>query len=83
MTARTAEKLDRIAAYATGPEIHLLRVADGRDRMLRTEPAVGPVDAQLEPSGLFYSYNLVHARKPGRVSFVPRARLAQLFAPSG
>jgi Tol biopolymer transport system component len=64
-------------AYVSGATIHLLRVADARDRVLRTPPAVEPIDAQLEPSGLFYSYNARHSRDPGRVSFLPRTRLTR------
>jgi len=33
------------------------------------------VDAQIEASGLFYSYNYQSGRAPGRVVFVPFARV--------
>jgi len=54
--------------------VHVLRLADGR-RTRFTAPIVGiahenpaPVVAQIEPSGLFYSYQV---RSTGRVRFVP------------
>jgi Tol biopolymer transport system component len=51
----------------------LLSLDDGRSRTLR--PGAGPVFADLEPQGLYYSYSTQDGS--GRVVFVPRS---QLFA---
>jgi hypothetical protein len=62
------------ALYTAGPSIHVLRLSDGRDRVLRA--VRGLVDAQLEPSGLFYAFDKPGGGvKPGRVTFVPAAAL--------
>ena len=45
----------------------MLRLSDGREKVF-VAPAVFPVQAQLEPSGLFYAYPM---RYEGRVRFVP------------
>ncbi len=64
-----------VAVYTVGPAIHLLRLSDGRDRLLAT--VKGLVQAQLEPGGLFYGFNVPGGGpKAGRVSFVPAARLS-------
>jgi Tol biopolymer transport system component len=47
----------------------LLRLQDGRSRTLT--PGRGPVFADLEPAGLFYSYRTPSGG--GRVAFLPRA----------
>jgi hypothetical protein len=53
--------------------IHLTRRADGASRTVR--PPGGAIDAELEGAGLYYGYNVPHAARPGRVVFVPLARL--------
>lgn len=63
-----------VAAYVTSSDVHLLRLADGRDAVV-TPPGGGPLHAQLETSGLFYSYAVSDAIRPGRVAFVPWAAL--------
>ena len=64
---RLADLQGDLAVYVAGREVHVLRVTDGRDVVVR-RPAVGPVHAQLESTGLFYS--------SGRnVNFVPRSEL--------
>jgi TolB protein len=60
-----------LAVYATGGAIHLLRLTDGRDRALAIPGAAPPLDAQLEPRGLFVSWNRMYARRPGRLGYVP------------
>jgi hypothetical protein len=55
-----------------GGTIVLRRSADGR------VARIGPralADADLEPAGLFYAYNLRRNARPGRLAFVPFARL--------
>jgi hypothetical protein len=58
--------------YIVGRVVHVLRLADGRQKGFTTVPGSHAV-AQLEPSGLFYS-GLVYSysgRHEGRVRFVP------------
>lgn len=63
------------AVYVAAGAIHLLRLADGRDRVVAT--VKGLVEAELEPAGLFYAWNDPKAKgdKPGRVTFVPSGSL--------
>jgi hypothetical protein len=61
---------DGIAVYVSGTQVHLLRLSDGHEAVI-TVPGDGPVLAQLEPSGLFYSYTADDPKYPGRVAFVP------------
>jgi hypothetical protein len=64
---RLADLQGQLALYVRGREVHVLRVSDGKDVVIR-RAAVGPVHAQLEPSGLTYS--------AGRgVYFIPRPEL--------
>src|SRR5205807_1186052 len=68
-----------IAVYRAGDALHLLRLSDGRDRIFRQ--VKGLTDAQLEPGGLFYAYNVpAGGAKPGRVTFVPFAQVAAALA---
>jgi hypothetical protein len=63
-----------IAVLVAGTDFDLLRLSDGREVTI-TAPGAGPVLAQLERSGLFYSYTANDAKYPGRVVFVPFDRL--------
>lgn len=64
---RLADLQGDLAVYIYGRDVHVLRVSDGTDVVVR-RPSVGPVHAQLESSGLFYS--------AGRnVAFIPRSEL--------
>ena len=65
-----------IAVYVRGLQVHAMRLSDGRDVAI-TVPGSGPVDAQIEPFGLYYSYNLPKSTAHGRVAFLPRAELLQ------
>ena len=67
------------AVYTSGIAIHLLRLSDGRDRVLAIPKQAGPANAELEPDGLHYSYNETWSAKPGRVAFVPFRRLTARF----
>ncbi len=59
-----------LAVYTAGSTVHLLRLADGRDRKLVT--AKGLVQAQITPAGVFYAAG-------SSVTFVPiRTALLQL-----
>jgi hypothetical protein len=66
---RLADYQNGIAVYVAGRTVHALRLADRRDVAIRA-PGVGPVHAQLEPSGLFYSYSPAGSPRRGRVAFV-------------
>ena len=72
--AKLTDLQDGIAVLVAGTDIHLLRLADGTDSVIHA-PGTGPVLAQLEPAGLFYSYTADDPTYPGRVVFVPFAQL--------
>jgi hypothetical protein len=59
-----------IAVYVVGRDVHLLRLADKHDQRIRA-PGTGPVHAQLEAPGLFYSYRPPASPGRGRVAFLP------------
>lgn len=67
-----------IAVYVLGRDVHLLRLADRRDVRIRA-PGPGPVYAQLEAPGLFYSYRPPASPARGRVAFMPFASVLALF----
>ena len=71
---RLADYQNGIVVYLAGRAVHLLRLSDRRDVAIRA-PGVGPVHAQLEPSGLFYSYSPAGSPGRGRIAFVPLGRL--------
>ncbi|MGA9762133.1 MAG: hypothetical protein WBQ14_06905 [Gaiellaceae bacterium] len=67
-------------------KIHVLRLSDGKGvtyspppmsakNLARLMPGTNSVDAQIGASGLFYSYNLARGHAPGRVVFVPLAKI--------
>ena len=60
-----------LVVYATGGAIHLLRPSDGRDVALDLPGAAPWLDARLEPSGLFVTWNQMFNSRPGRMAFVP------------
>jgi hypothetical protein len=66
---RLADYQNGVAVYVLGRVVHLLRLSDRRDVAIRA-PGVGPVHAQLEPPGLFYSYSPAGNPSRGRVAFV-------------
>ena len=58
------------AVYVAGGEVHLVTIATNADRAVLRQK--GLVQADLEPGGLFYAYNVPGgSSKPGRVTFVP------------
>jgi len=63
------------AVYVAGIAIHLVRLSDGRDRVLHFEGQSGRAHVGLERRGLFYAYNEAGAARPGRIGLVPYARL--------
>jgi hypothetical protein len=65
-----------LAVYVKGRKIHVLRLSDGKD-VAYSPPGNGAVDAQIESTGLFYSYNYKRARDHGRIVFVRYAGVLQ------
>jgi hypothetical protein len=78
-TARLLSLAGSLVAYASGADLHLLRLSDGRDVILDLPGAAGPIAAVFVPGGLYEGYNVRHVRTPGRVSFVPAATIARAF----
>jgi len=74
--ARLADVQAGLVAYVAGTRVHLLRLTDGVEHVIRA-PGAGPVQAQIEAPGLFYSYTAPGTKFPGRIAFVPFARLFQ------
>jgi Tol biopolymer transport system component len=64
-----------LAAYVVGASIHVLRLHDGREIVVRTPNATEPVFARFVPNGLFYSFNKAYEKRPGRLVFVARSQL--------
>lgn len=65
-----------LAVYVSGRKIMVRRLSDGK-KLTYSPPGKGPVNAQIESSGLFYSYNYKVGHSPGRVVFVPLARVLE------
>jgi len=72
-TRQLAGVANGVAAYVSGTDIHLVRLADGKDTTISAE--AGPVFAALDAAGLYYSYTVADKRYPGRVAFVPSTGL--------
>jgi hypothetical protein len=84
MAARGAlEDVHRgIAVYITATAVRVIRLADGRDVLLSTPTkgaGEGPLHAQIEAVGVFYSYVNYKASRPGHVVFVPRREVVKRF----
>jgi hypothetical protein len=60
-----------LLVYIVGRVVHVQRLADGRQARFTTPRGSYP-EAQIEPSGLFYSYSL---GREGRVRFVPLSQI--------
>ena len=72
--ARLEDVENGLAVYLTPGEVHLLTIATNRDRIVARQK--GLVQADLEPAGLYYAYNVPGGgTKPGRVTFVPASAL--------
>ena len=75
------------AVSVLGRDLTLLDLRDGRSSLLRAPSLTRRfrrgyffeqlVHADLTAAGLFYSYNVDDRRDPGRVVFVPQARLTR------
>ena len=68
--ARLEDVQNGVAVFVAGNEIVLLRLGDGSTAVIEA-PSSRNVLAQLEPSGLFYSYRTDDPKYPGRVVFTP------------
>jgi len=66
-SARFEDVRDGIAVYVLRKAVHLLRLANGRDVTVG-RAAIGPVHAQLEPPGLFWSHG-------STLEFLPMSRV--------
>ncbi|HEX6699748.1 MAG TPA: hypothetical protein VF101_03380 [Gaiellaceae bacterium] len=72
-----------LVVFVHGRSVHVIRLQDGHaavfavraERVPRANPGTRRVFADLSPHGLYYSYNVRGGRYPGRVVFVPRARV--------
>jgi len=60
----------------SGRKVHILRLSDGKD-VTYSPPGRGSVDAQIETSGLYYSYNYQSGHARGRVAFMPFAAVLE------
>jgi hypothetical protein len=67
------------AALVERTSVRLIRFADGRTARIAFPRPLGPVRAQLDSAGLFYSYNDREAPETGHVCFLPRSDFASLF----
>jgi Tol biopolymer transport system component len=83
VTPRLIDAAAGFAVYLRGGAVHVLRLGDGRDVALYAPRQSELVSAQLERTGLFYLSNRLGARTPGRLAFVPLARLRRLVARAG
>lgn len=73
------EDLDSgVAVSVSGSVVHALQLSDGKTTAIRV-PGRGPVHAQIEKFGLFYSYSASSKQRPGRVQFVPLRVLVKRF----
>ena len=68
---RFADQDRGLTLYILGRAIHLRRLSDGKDVVVRV-PSKGPVHAQIEPTGLFYSSG-------NQITFVPRSEIDSLL----
>jgi hypothetical protein len=78
-----------LLVYSLGKVVHVLRLADGREKTYvasvillesTVEGGAPLVQAQLEPSGLFYSYRV---GSEGRVRFVPSRQIGLVVSLGG
>jgi hypothetical protein len=63
------------AAYASGIELHLVRLDNGNDRIADLPGQAGPLQALLTADGLFVAYWHGYDREPARIMYVPVANL--------
>lgn len=78
-SARLEDVHGGFAAYVAGIAIHVIRLSDGRDRVLAVPRQGEPTYVQLERSGLVYSYRVTWTRRPARIAVVPWSELRARF----
>ena len=65
-----------IVVYLAGGEIHIRRSSDQKDSTVPLpSDAIGPIHAQMESTGLYFSYNRVGPKQRGTVAFIPKSAL--------
>jgi hypothetical protein len=72
-----------LVVFVHGRSVHVVRLLDGdaavlpvpAQRIPGANPGTKRVYADISADGLYYSYNLSRGRYPGRVAFVPLARV--------
>jgi hypothetical protein len=67
-----------LVLYSVDTKLHLFRVADGRDVVLRLRRQFGYVHARLWRGSLFYAYN-EQSSKPGHAGYVDAAGVRALL----
>lgn len=72
-SATLADLQGTLAVLTTGPNIYLLRLADGRTAVIQTHSTT-PVIAQVEPPGLYYATTTT-SNYQGRIAFIPTRKL--------
>jgi hypothetical protein len=81
--AAGASRLDvygGVAAYAVGRAVHVLRLSDGKDRILATAPRA-VAGLEVEAPGIVYAYNTVRGIKDvGNLAFVPMSKATSLLS---
>jgi hypothetical protein len=67
------------ALYSVETRLHLLRLSDGKDLVLRLRNQFGYVHARLWDGAIFYSYNQRAGSMPGHAGYVDAAGVRALF----
>jgi hypothetical protein len=67
------------ALYSVETRLHLLRLSDGKDLVLRLRNQFGYVHARLWDGAIFYSYNQRSGPMPGHAGYVDAAGVRALF----
>jgi len=65
--------------YSVETRLHLLRLSDGKDVVLRLRGQFGYIHARLWDGALFYSYNQQGGSKPGHAGYVDAAGVRALL----
>jgi hypothetical protein len=76
--ARLGDLESGVAVYLVGRQVRVVRISDGRDRLLAAVPGE-PVDAQIERTGAWFAYNRSKGEERGRVVFVPWSSIQAAF----
>jgi len=83
----SASKLEDVQggllAYVVDTYVHVLDLSNGREVVLNTPGATGPLHASFGSGGLFYSYNEAYAKRPGRLGFITADALTHAISAKG